>query len=79
MAPTPDDIAREILRTLVKRLKLRAGHGALLETLIQSLPPECIDAEQFEAGLEAAIANGWIVQRQRSHSIRLTQAGFAAV
>ena len=38
MASRADDIAREILLTLVNRLKLRAGKGALLATVIQNVP-----------------------------------------
>jgi hypothetical protein len=79
MALPPDHIAGAILRTLVMHLKLRAGQGALLETVLQNVRSEGINHQAFENGLRAATEKGWIVYDRTSHSVRLTDEGFAAV
>jgi hypothetical protein len=79
MAPTPHDTAIAILRTLVKRLKLRPGQSALLKAVLQNAEAEGVDRQDFEAGLNHAASNAWIVHDFSSQTVRLTQAGFAAV
>jgi hypothetical protein len=74
----PEDTAQAIVRTLVKRLKLRGGQGALLETVIQNVRSEGIDDREFEMGLREAATKGWIIHDRSNHSVRLTDAGYAA-
>lgn len=78
MASAPDHIARAIVRTLATRLKLRAGQGALLETVIRNVRPEGISHQEFEAGLREAAQKGWIVHDRSNHTVRLTNDGLAA-
>lgn len=79
MASPADHIARAIVRTLVTRLKLRAGQGALLETVIQNVRPEGINHQEFEIGLRDATEKGWIVHDRSNRTIHLTNNGLSAV
>jgi len=75
---SPDDTARAIVRTLVKRLKLRPGQGALLGAVIQNAQSEGVDRQDLEAGLEHANSRGWILYDPNRHWVGLTDAGAAA-
>jgi hypothetical protein len=75
---SPDDTARAIVRTLIKRLKLRPGQGALLGAVIQNVQSEGVDRQDLEAGLEHAKSRGWILYDSNRHWVGLTDAGVAA-
>jgi len=76
-APSPEDTARAILQTLVTRLNVRGGQGALRDAVIQNARSQGVDPEDFEAGLTFAIAQGWILSVPSKHWVGLTDAGFA--
>jgi hypothetical protein len=77
-APSPDDTARAILRALISRLKLRGGQGALLGAVIQNAQAEGVDRRDFEAGLQRAIARGWILYDPDKQWLGLTGDGQSA-
>ena len=76
--PTPEETAREILAIFVSHFKSRPEDVLRINNFLAVWLPRGLAAEDFNPGMEYAVAQGWVEVRPGGESFKLTSAGFAA-
>jgi hypothetical protein len=76
--PTPEQCAREILAIFVWHFGLLAGEVLRNNDFLTLWPQRGYRSEDFNAGLQFAIENGWLELLPGGNSYRLSKSGFAA-
>jgi len=75
--PTPEQCAREILAIFVWHFGLLAGDVLPHNNFLTLWPQRGYRSEDFDAGVQFAIARGWLELVPSGNLYRLTKSGFA--
>jgi len=74
--PTPEESAYKILSVFVDRFKQRPGNVLRLNNFLDVIGKNEIHTDDFNAGMQFAIDQGWIEPQKGGVSFRLTKNGF---
>ena len=75
VVPTPEDVARAILKCAVNQFHVRPGEIAPIPGIQTKLHPQ-YSADDLNAGLNFLVQKGWITLSPPNF-LKLTDAGFA--
>lgn len=74
--PTPEESANKILSLFVDRFKQRPGNVLRVNNFLEAIGKNEINADDFNAGMQFAIDQGWVESLNEGVSFKLTDKGF---